>query len=82
MLESAAFKMSSVVTPCIAAAEVLALLTECALNILVSIPANSITCFNHLAIVDDVTGLCGLMKEINSCLLSPYILGSLYVKHQ
>ena len=71
MLQSAALRISSVVTPCIAAAEVLALLTEWALNMLVSIPADSIISFNHLAMVGDETGWCGLMKEMNNCSLSP-----------
>ena len=56
-------RISSVVTPCIAAAEVLALLTEWALNMLVSIPADSIISFNHLAMVGDETGWCGLMRD-------------------
>ena len=72
MPQSAALRISSVVTPCIAAAEVLALLTEWALiNMLVSIPADSIISFNHLAMVGDETGWCGLMKEMNNCSLSP-----------
>ena len=56
MFQSAALRISSVVTPCVAAADVLALLTEWALNTLVSIPADSMTSFSHLAMVDDVTG--------------------------
>ena len=38
LLQSAAFKMSSVVMPALAAAIVAAPLIECALNVLVSIP--------------------------------------------
>ena len=56
----------SVVTPWLAAAEVDVPLTECALNTLVSIPESPITCFNHLATVDDVTGWWGFMIAINS----------------
>ena len=48
--------MSSVVTPCIDAADVLAPLTEWALNVLVFIPAEVMTSFNNLAMVEDVTG--------------------------
>ena len=40
---------------------------------LVSIPADSLICFSHLAMVDDVTGLCGLIQEMNNCLLSPLV---------
>ena len=54
-----------------AAADVLAPLMECALNVLVSMPAEVITSFNQRAMVDDVTGLCGFMKEINNWVLSP-----------
>ena len=71
LLQSAALKMSSVVTPCIDAADVLAPLTEWALNVLVSIPAEVVTSFNHVAIVDDVTGWWGFIKEMNNCVLSP-----------
>ena len=38
---------------------------------LVSMPADSMPSFSRLAMVDDVTGLCRLMKEINSCVASP-----------
>ena len=52
MLQSAAPKISSVVTARVGAAEVLALLTECTLNMLISIPASTMICFSHLAMVD------------------------------
>ena len=71
MLQFAAPEISSVVTPRVEAAEVLALLTECVLNALVSIPASTMICFSHLAMVDDVVGLCSLMKETNDCVASP-----------
>ena len=70
MLQLATLRIFSVVTPCIAAVEVLALLTKWALNMLVSIPADSIISFNHLAMVGDETGWCDLMKEMKNCLLS------------
>ena len=71
VLQSATPKISSVVTPRVEAAEVLALLTECALNMLVSIPASTMICFSHLAMVDDVIGSCSLMKETNNCVAPP-----------
>ena len=52
--------MSSVVTPA-AAAEALALRTEWALKISVSIPAFPSSDFSHLAMVDEHTGLCCLL---------------------
>ena len=45
MLQLATLRIFSVVTPCIAAVEVLALLIKWALNMLVSIPADSIISF-------------------------------------
>jgi len=58
--------MVSTVTPILAAMEVDALRTEWALNISVLIPALFRTSFNHRAMVEDVTGPCGWMKEINN----------------
>ena len=53
-----ACSMSLVVMPLCATARV-----ECALNMEVSIPANSSTILSHLAIVADDTGLWGLKNE-------------------
>ena len=53
----AAFKISPVVIPEVAAAEVLALRTEWALNISVSTPALFGKDLSHLAIVDEDTDL-------------------------
>ena len=53
------------VIPALAAANAAALLVECALNILVSIPALSNRDLNHLARVDEHTGLCGLTTARN-----------------
>ena len=38
---------------------------------LVSILAETMTIFNHLAMVEEGAGLCGLIKEINNCEVSP-----------
>ena len=54
------------VTPLLAAAVVAALLVECALNIDVSMPAFARVVFSHLAIVDEATGLCGLIVDKNT----------------
>ena len=66
LLQSAALRMSVVVTPAFATVNTDALRTEWALNIVVSIPALSMMVFNHLAIVDDATALCGLIVAISS----------------
>ena len=63
LLQSAAFMISLVVMPAAAAADALALLIEWALNISVSTPAfpsSPFSPFSHLAMVDELTGLCGL----------------------
>ena len=65
LLQSAAFRISLVVIPVLAAAEAAALRVECALNILVSIPALSNKDFSHLARVDEHTGLCGLTTRLH-----------------
>ena len=62
MLQSAAFRISPVVIPAVAAAEVLALRTEWALNISVFTPALLNTDLSHLAIVEEDTGLWGLFR--------------------
>ena len=41
------------------------------LNIDVSIPAAAMVSFSHLATVEEDTGLCGLIKEMDSCNESP-----------
>ena len=46
-------------------------LTEWALNMVISIPAAAMVSFSHLAIVEDDTGLCGLINEMNSWEESP-----------
>ena len=58
--------MSSVVTPALAAAVVAAPRVECALKMLVSMPALSKTVLSHLATVDGATGLCGFMTPRSS----------------
>ena len=61
------------VIPALAAADAAALLVECALNILVSIPALSNRDLNHLARVDEHTGLCGLSGLLcQTCLLKDH----------
>ena len=72
LLQSAAFRISLVVIPVLAAAEAAALRVECALNILVSIPALSNKDFSHLARVDEHTGLCGLTTARNSLVCSSF----------
>jgi len=62
--------MSFVVMPVFAAAEVAAPRTECALNMLVSMPALDNSVFSHLATVEEVTGLNGLIVPMRSCVLS------------
>lgn len=57
--------ISDVVIPALAAADTEAPLVECALNMVVSIPALSRTERSHLAMVDDATGLCGLIVAMN-----------------
>ena len=49
--------------PALAAAEVQAPQIECALNMLVSIPALARKAFSHLAIVEEETGLYGLIMK-------------------
>ena len=58
------------VIPALAAAVAAALLVECALNILVSIPALSNRDLSHLARVDEHTGLCGLTTARNNLFCS------------
>ncbi len=52
--------------PILEAVDAEAPLTECALKVDTSIPATSSSFFNHLAIVLEVTALCGLMVAINN----------------
>ena len=66
VLQSAAFKMSDVVTPALAAADITASLTEWALNMPVSMPAFPSRDFSHLANVEELTGVCGLTTARNS----------------
>ena len=49
------------VTPALVAVDTEALSTEWALKIVVSMPTFPITVFNHLALVENVTTLCGLI---------------------
>ena len=67
MLQFVASRISFVEIPSMAAADVEAALVECALKILVSMPASRMTSFSHRAIVDEVTGWCGLMNDMNNC---------------
>ena len=69
---NSALKISLVVIPTFAAAEEDAPLVECAENMAVSIPA-ALETDQQEATELDVTALCGLMKEINSLVLSPQI---------
>ena len=62
--------MSIVVTPAAAAAVTVALRTECALKMAVSMPAFSSTVRSYRAIVDDATGLWGFTTARNSFSLS------------
>ena len=57
--------MSEVVTPAAAAADALVLRTECALNISVFTPVFPKVVFSHLAMVEEHTGLCGLLVPMN-----------------
>ena len=73
-LQSAAFMISLVVIPVLAAADAAMLWVECALNILVSIPALanhlwSNKDFSHLA---RVYGLCGLTTARNNLVCSSF----------
>ena len=54
------------VTPALAAAVAAAPRVECALKMLVSMPAMFKTVLSHLATVDGATGLGGLMTPNNS----------------
>ena len=58
------------VIPALAAADAAELRVECALNVLVSIPALSNKDLSHLARVDEHTGLCGLTTARNSLVCS------------
>ena len=62
--------MSDVVIPALTATDAAALKVECALNVLVSIPALSNNDFSHMAMVDEHTGLCGLTTGRNSLVCS------------
>ena len=67
MHQSAVSRILFVEIPSIATAEVDAALTECALKILGSMPASRVTSFSHRAIVEEVTGWCALMNDMNNC---------------
>ena len=58
-LQSAASNIWLVVIPAEVAADAESSLTECALNVAVSIPADCNVDKIHLAMKDEVTGLCG-----------------------
>ncbi len=58
------------VTPTLAALEVEAPRTECALNNVLSIPDRPRTSFSHLATVDEVIGPYGFINEMKSCFSS------------
>ena len=53
--------------PALAAADVAAPRTECALKMLTSMPELASIALSHLATVDDETTLYGLIIAINSC---------------
>ena len=65
-IQSIAFSVSCVVIRLIEAAVAAAPQIEWALKMEMSIPDFSKTVHNHLAIVDDVTGLCGFTVPINN----------------
>ena len=69
-LQSAAFRISEVVTPAFAAADAAAPLTEWALKIAVSMPALFSRDFSHLAKVEELIGLCGFTTARNNLVLS------------
>ena len=58
--------MSLVVMPAFAAADTEVLRTECALKVSAMMPAFDSIVFSHLAMVDELTGWCGLIVAINS----------------
>ena len=58
--------MSQVVIPAVAAAVVAAPLVECALNTSVFIPTCVRVVLSHLAMVEEQTGLCGLIRARNN----------------
>ena len=64
--QSVASRISLVVTPTPAAVEHVICLTECALNIEMSIPASAIKHLSHLVIVLLDTGVCCPMKDRKS----------------
>ena len=59
-------RISFVVVPALAAAQVQAARIECALNMLVSIPAFARRAFSHLTMAEEETRLYGLIKEMKS----------------
>ena len=63
MLQSAAFRMSVVVIPALAAVETEALRTVCALKLFVFIPDFVSMFFSHLAMVQDITALRVLLRQ-------------------
>ena len=69
-LQSAAFRISKVVTPAFAAADAAAPLTEWALKIAVLMPALLSKDFSHLANVEELIGLCGFTTARKSSILS------------
>ena len=69
-LQSAAFRISEVMTPAFTAADAAAPLTEWALKIAVSMPALFSKDLNHLANVEELIGLCGFTTARNSFVLS------------
>ena len=71
LLQSATFRTLQVVIPAAAAADVLALHTEWALNISVFTPAFVSSPFSYLAMVEEHTGLCGLVTPTNRVVWSP-----------
>ena len=45
---------------------------ECAINMLMSTPDSPMISFSDLAMVDNVTGLCGMIEETKSCVVLPH----------
>ena len=67
--QSAASSSCLVVAPAAAALEQVAPHTECELKMSISIPASFMVCLSHLAIEEEVTGLCSPIQERNNWVL-------------
>ena len=68
-VQLAAFRISPTDVPIRLAFEVAVPLVECAVKVLVSIPADFMMFFSQWPIVAGVTGLCGFRTEMNNVFL-------------